>query len=138
MSPSELFGQGTHEREDFVRNNCRTISAGTAEASYSGEELRRLHPTNLLKAIQLIDPSVCGTDPDEKYGADPNAAAASMSLQGTKSLPWKMSSTDALPLIIVDGHAESIDRLQDFDILRVENVTLLKNATATAIYGVRA
>ena len=138
MSPGELFGQGTHEREDFVRNNCRTISAGAAEASYSGEELRRLHPTNLLKAIQLIDPSVCGTDPDEKYGADPNAAVASMSLQGTKSLPWKMSSTDALPLIIVDGHAESIDRLQDFDILRVENVTLLKNATATAIYGVRA
>ena len=131
MSPSPVFGQGnTPGHEEFVRDNCRTGSATAAEAGYSGEELRRLHPTDLLRALQLIDPSICGTDPDERYGSDPNAVPAAMSLQGTRSLIWGMSD--------VDGHSESFDRLKDFDMQRIASVALLKNATATALYGVRA
>ncbi len=49
-----------------------------------------------------------------------------------------MSDADALPLVIVDGHSESIERLHDFDMQRIESVTLLKNASATALLGVRA
>lgn len=139
MSPSPAFGEGnTPGHEEFVRDNCRTESAATAEARYSGEELRRLHPTDLMRALQLIDPSICGTDPDERYGSDPNAVPAAMSLQGVKSFAWGLSSADARPLVIVDGHSESFDRLKDFDIQRIESVALLKNATATALYGVRA
>lgn len=56
MSPSPAFGQGnTPGHEEFVRDNCRTESAATAEARYSGEELRRLHPIDLMRALQLID-----------------------------------------------------------------------------------
>ena len=132
MSPSPVFGQGnTPGHEEFVRDNCRTGSATAAEAGYSGEELRRLHPTDLLRALQLIDPSICGTDPDERYGSDPNAVPAAMSLQGTRSLIWGMSDADARPLVIVDGHSESFDRLKDFDMQRIASVALLKNATAT-------
>lgn len=139
MSPSPVFGQGnTPGHEEFVRDNCRTDSATAAEAGYSGEELRRLHPTDLLRALQLIDPSICGTDPDEQYGSDPNAVPAAMSLQGVRSLIWGMSDADARPLVIVDGHSESFDRLKDFDMQRIASVALLKNATATALYGVRA
>lgn len=139
MSPSPVFGQGnTPGHEEFVRDNCRTGSATAAEAGYSGEELRRLHPTDLLRALQLIDPSICGTDPDERYGSDPNAVPAAMSLQGIRSLIWGMSDADARPLVIVDGHSESFDRLKDFDMQRIASVALLKNATATALYGVRA
>ena len=139
MSPSPVFGQGnTPGHEEFVRDNCRTGSATAAEAGYSGEELRRLHPTDLLRALQLIDPSICGTDPDEQYGSDPNAVPAAMSLQGVRSLIWGMSDADARPLVIVDGHSESFDRLKDFDMQRIASVALLKNATATALYGVRA
>ena len=139
MSPSPVFGQGnTPGHEEFVRDNCRTGSATAAEAGYSGEELRRLHPTDLLRALQLIDPSICGTDPDERYGSDPNAVPAAMSLQGVRSLIWGMSDADARPLVIVDGHSESFDRLKDFDMQRIASVALLKNATATALYGVRA
>lgn len=139
MSPASAFGQGnTSGHEEFVRDNCRTESAAEAEAGYSGDELRRLHPTDLMRALQLIDPSICGTDPNEQYGSDPNAVPASMSLQGVKSFAWGLSAADARPLVIVDGHSESFDRLKDFDIQRVASVTLLKNATATALYGVRA
>lgn len=139
MSPSPVFGQGnTPGHEEFVRDNCRTGSATAAEAGYSGEELRRLHPTDLLRALQLIDPSICGTDSDERYGSDPNAVPAAMSLQGVRSLIWGMSDADARPLVIVDGHSESFDRLKDFDMQRIASVALLKNATATALYGVRA
>lgn len=104
-------------------------SATAAEAGYSGEELRRLHPTDLLRALQLIDPSICGTDPDERYGSDPNAVPAAMSLQGVRSLIWGMSDADARPLVIVDGHSESFDRLKDFDMQRIASVALLKNTT---------
>lgn len=116
MSPSTVFGQGdTSGHEDFVRDNRRTESAAAAEAGYSGEELRKLHPTDLMRALQLIDPSICGTDPQEQYGSDPNAVPAAMSLQGVKSFAWGLSSADARPLVIVDGHSESFDRLKDFD-----------------------
>lgn len=61
-----------------------------------------------------------------------------MSLQGVRSLIWGMSDADARPLVIVDGHSESFDRLKDFDMQRIASVALLKNTTATALYGVRA
>ena len=138
MNPIHVFGQGgTHAGEEFVRDNNRTVSAAAAEAYYSGEELRRLHPTDLLRALELIDPAINGTDPGERNGSNPNAVVSGMNLQGVQSLSWGLSDAGTMPLVIVDGHSESIGRLQDFDMQRVESVTLLKNASATALYGLR-
>ncbi len=138
-TPPQVFGQGiAAEQQPSVRDNRLTGSALAAESSYSGEELRKLHPTDLLRALTLIDPSISGTDPQEQAGSDPNYVPETMDLQGAQNFAWQLSSVDALPLIIVDGHSESIERLKDFDMRRVSRVTILKNATATALYGVRA
>ena len=63
-TPPQVFGQGiAAEQQPSVRDNRLTGSALAAESSYSGEELRKLHPTDLLRALTLIDPSISGTDP---------------------------------------------------------------------------
>lgn len=137
LAPSFLFGQGDGPQEErFIRDNYGLPVSDAAETTLSGEYLRKLHPTDLLRALELADPSLCGFDPDQ--GSDPNAVPQSLSLQGTRSFAWNLSQADALPLVIVDGHSESMDRLSDFDMQRIESVTLLKNASATALLGVRA
>ncbi len=139
MSTFQTFGQGSGGNNDvFIRDNCRTTTVSATESCYSGDELIKLHPTNLLRALELVDPAICNFDIESRNGSDPNATPSTLSLQGVKSFVWGLSNADALPLIIVDGHSESIERLRDFDMQRIESVTLLKNASATALYGVRA
>lgn len=104
--------------------------------SFSGNQLKRFHPTNLLKALQVIEPSMIINRAEEWYGSDPNYVPAEITFRGVKTILGKEGRM--LPLIIVDGYEISIERLADFDINRVEHVTILKDATGTAIYGVRA
>ena len=43
-----------------------------------------------------------------------------------------------LPTFIMDGFEISVQKLYDFDINRIESITILKDAAATALYGSRA
>ena len=43
-----------------------------------------------------------------------------------------------MPTFIMDGFEVSVEKLYDLDINRIESITLLKDAAATAIYGSRA
>ena len=104
--------------------------------SFSGNQLKRFHPTNLLKALQVVEPSMIIDRAEEWYGSDPNYVPTEITFRGVKTILGKEGGV--LPLIIVDGYEISMDRLADFDINRVERVTILKDATGTAIYGVRA
>lgn len=121
----------------------RSTKGASMTSSYSGEMLRRLHPTNLLRALQIIDPSIYNGDTYETNGNDPNAVSSQIELQGRRAFAVNrempsQSSLDIAPLVVVDGHYESMDRLHDMDIHRIESVTILKDASATAIYGVKA
>ena len=40
--------------------------------SFSGNQLKRFHPTNLLKALQVVEPSMIIDRAEEWYGSDPN------------------------------------------------------------------
>src|SRR5690606_31328719 len=42
-----------------------------------------------------------------------------------------------LPLFVLDGFEVSIQRINDLDITEVKSITILKDASATAIYGSR-
>ena len=39
--------------------------------SFSGNQLKRFHPTNLLKALQVVEPSMIIDRAEEWYGSDP-------------------------------------------------------------------
>ena len=48
------------------------------------------------------------------------------------------SGNPNMPVFIVDGFETTAEKVFDMDPYRVETITLLKDAAATAIYGSRA
>ncbi len=117
---------------------------GTA-VTVKGEDLKRVNPQNLLKSIQSFDPSFKILD-NNIIGSNPNALP-SINVRGSSSLPGgstdilrrdNLTSTANLPAFILDGYEVSLEKVYDLDINRIESVTLLKDAAATAVYGSRA
>lgn len=104
---------------------------------FSGEQLRRFHPTDLLKALQVAEPSLRVSGDAELYGSDLNYVPKNIDIRGKKSILGSDTGENMLPLILVDGYEVSVDRLADFDIHRVKSVSVLKDAAAMAIYGIR-
>ena len=126
----------TDSRQD-VRDSQEKGKVWNMGESLSGEQLRRFHPTDLLKALQVMEPSLRLAGDAELYGSDLNYVPKSIDIRGKKSILGTDMEESAMPLIVVDGYEVSIDRLADFDIHRVKSVSVLKDAAAMAIYGIR-
>ena len=122
------------EKVQNSREKGKTWSAGDY---FSGEQLRRFHPTDLLKALQVMEPSLRVAGDAELYGSDPNYVPKTIDIRGKKSILGSDMEENVLPLIMVDGYEISIDRLADFDIHRVKSVSVIKDAAAMAVYGIR-
>ena len=113
-----------------------------------GEQLRRLNPTNILKGLQFVDPSFKVIE-NNSTGSDPNAQPE-FQMRGDQSLgsTSSMNSMDLMldnvssrpntPLFVLDGFVVPMSRILELDPERVENITVLKDAAATSIYGSRA
>lgn len=116
--------------------------------SVKGEDLRKLSPNDLLKGLQFFDPSFKIVE-NNRTGSDPNAQPdfimrGDQSLGNRKDLGTmdllldNVSTKPNQPLFVLDGFIVSIRRILELDPERVENITILKDAAATAIYGSRA
>ena len=113
----------------------------------TGDELKKNNPQNLLKSIQSFDPSFKVLD-NNLFGSDPNAlpkinvrgATALPSIEDTENILDRnnLSSNYNLPAFMLDGFEVTLQKVTDLDINRIESVTLLKDAAATAVYGSRA
>lgn len=117
----------------------------------SGEDLKKMSTTNIAKALATIDPSFRIMD-DILNGSNPNRLP-DLRMRGQATLPGGSnagSSSDMVtlqgeydtypnkPLLILDGFEIDLQTMVDLDPDRVESITLLKDAAATAIYGSRA
>lgn len=112
-----------------------------------GEDLIKLNPNNLLQALQFFDPSFRIVQ-DNSRGSDPNlmpefklrgdAQLGSVAPSDLQMLMGDYSNRPNMPLLILDGFESSLQRIVDLDPERVETITILKDAAATAIYGSRA
>lgn len=82
------------------------------------------------------------------WGSDPNALPE-VRLRGQASIGVKdldrssvsksvLRNNPNLPLFIMDGFKVSIERVYDMDPNRIESMTILKDAAATARYGAEA
>lgn len=115
-----------------------------AATSYTGEELRAISNKNVLSTLSAIDPSFKVVD-NVAMGSDPNSMP-DVQVRGVNSLPttdvtnlnseYKGSSN--LPTFILDGFEVSVEKIYDLDPNRVSSISILKDASATAIYGSRA
>lgn len=115
--------------------------------SVKGEELVNLNPNNLLQALSYFDPSFTIVENNQK-GADPNALPefkmrgsaqiGEFSNSEMNMLMGDYSNRTNTPLFILDGFEATLQRIVDIDPERIASITILKDASATAIYGSRA
>lgn len=125
----------------------KTESFTGSYVTVKGSELKKLNPNNLLQALQLFDPGFRILD-NNVQGSNPNALPE-FQLRGNSQignignsemnmLIGDYSNRPNMPLFILDGFEVTLQRLVDLNPERVQSVTILKDAAATAIYGSRA
>ena len=108
-------------------------------SSYSQDELKQVTGSNVLKAIQALDPAFV-VDMNSINGSNPNALQ-DITIRGNASfagLQGDYSGNPNAPLFILDGFEATQQQVFDLDINRIKSVTILKDGAAKAIYGSKA
>lgn len=125
----------------FINKESFTGNAVTV----TGEELRKVNPVNVLQSIQAFDPSFRVLE-NNLSGSNPNRLP-NINLRGSTALPTStgdilsranLQSNVNMPTFILDGYEVSVEKVYDLDNSRIQSITLLKDAAATAVYGSRA
>ena len=129
-------------------SNIRSSSFTGNSVTVKKDDLLKVSKTNVIKAIQAFDPSFRIKE-NNRWGSDPNAIPevyirGESGIASTKQLdrdPLSKSNlvdNPNLPTFIMDGFEISVTKLYDYDPNRIESITILKDAAATALYGSRA
>lgn len=113
-----------------------------AATTISQDKLKMYKGSNLLQTLRNADASL-NIPMSNTLGSDPNALPQ-MNIRGTSSLPLSIdelnettSQSVNTPLIIMDGFEITLTKLMDYNDEEIETITILKDASATAIYGSR-
>ena len=126
-----------------IFNKSRESYTGAVK-TISASDLKTSGNRSILSQISNIDPSFNIADNIE-FGSDPNQLP-DITIRGRTSMDVNVrnlqeessvKSTANLPLFIMDGFEVSLQRVMDMDDELVETITLLKDASATAMYGAR-
>jgi TonB-linked SusC/RagA family outer membrane protein len=163
MEGGEAIYDGSNPALDFalpelVQSIDEVVVTGYANVrreTYTGnativkkEDLAKVSPSNVLKSIQVFDPSF-RLQENIALGSDPNALP-DMTLRGQTALDTplltegsdisrqNLAGNSSLPIFILDGFEVRVERIYDLDLNRVHKFTILKDAAATALYGSRA
>ena len=115
-----------------------------AATTLNQSDIVRVGNQNLLQSIKNLDPTIY-IPVDMTMGSDPNTVP-SISIRGTSSFPMGESSAfkssyqnqPNQPLFILDGFETSIETVMDMDMNRIQSMTILKDASAKALYGSKA
>ena len=137
MDEVVVTGYAQIRKESFTGNSI----------SVSREELLNVSKTNVIQALQVFDPSF-RIQENNQWGSDPNAVPE-MYIRGRSGIGVKQLDANSLsksnlkenpnlPLFIMDGFEITVQKLYDMDPNRIENITILKDAAATAMYGSRS
>ncbi len=132
----------TNIRKESFTGNAVTITK---------EQLLKINPNGIIQGLQHFDPSFRIKE-NSNWGSNPNnlpqftirgegsiGMDKSLEAENLKSGQRTTLKNDPnLPIFILDGFEVSAQTIYDMDINRIENVTILKDAAATAMYGSRA
>jgi len=125
--------------------NVRKESYTGAITRVEGKDLMKVGNRNIIATLQTFDPSFRIMENNE-MGSNPNAipefyirGQSGIGNMATSSLSEsQLRSNPNLPLFLLDGLEISVETLYDMDTNRIHSITLLKDASATAIYGSKA
>jgi TonB-linked SusC/RagA family outer membrane protein len=107
-----------------------------AARSYKSEELLSVSPTNLFQALATLDPGMTITK-NNAAGSNPNNIP-DLVIRSTTSLSTSGETGLNSPLIVIDGVESTLTALYDLDMQDIERVDVLKDASASALYGENA
>ena len=115
----------------------RSKSTFTGSAkTVTGDELRKVSSSSIFKSLAVVDPSIVVME-NNQQGSNPNHIPE-LIIRGTTSLNASNEAGANSPLIVIDGVESSLQELYDMDIFDIESLTVLKDASATALYGEQA
>ncbi len=117
----------------FVSKNKETFTGSATEIS--GVELRQVSGTNLIGALSALTPGMAMVQ-NTSEGSNPNHTPE-LVLRGMSSFSNSGQQVNQ-PTIILDGSEITMQDLYDLDINEVDKITVLKDASATALYGSKA
>ncbi len=118
----------------FFERNKSTFTG--AAKTVSGEQLIEISTTNLFEGLAVLDPAIEIVQ-DNIEGSNPNNIPELL-IRGTASLNASNEAGMNSPLIVIDGVESSLRDMYDMDIFDIESVAILKDASATALYGEQA
>jgi TonB-linked SusC/RagA family outer membrane protein len=117
------------------------------------KEIKQFQGRNIFVTLGNIDPAF-NVVANNSIGSDPNRVPE-IQLRGTRNLPnidqfqqygpeqqtlrdqqyQYQAATLNSPLIIMDGFPITMQRMMDLNMNEIQNITLLKDGSATALYG---
>lgn len=115
------------------------------------DQLLKTNNKNAIAALQTFEPSFRIKEANT-WGSDPNRLP-DFTIRGESSLSTSrgieaenarrnqrtgLKDNPNLPIFILDGFEVSVQKIYDMDMNRIESMTILKDAAATALYGSRA
>ena len=123
---------------DVVVNGFFTRGKSTFTGSVtqiSGDELKAVTGVNIITAIAALTPGL-NIQVNNSQGSNPNYVPE-LVMRGMSSFSNDGQDVNQ-PTIILDGTEISMSDLYDLDMNEVDQITVLKDASATALYGSKA
>lgn len=132
----------TIKMEEDINNIGDVVVTGfisKQKNSYTGsqttikrDELLSVGTKNVLESIQAFVPGM-SVENNNASGSDPNSRPDIM-IRGRASFEGSAN----MPVFVVDGGIVSVEYIYDMDMNQIESVTVLKDASASALYGAKA
>ena len=149
-----ILEESVESLEDVVITgyaNIRKSSFTGSATQVKREDILQVSKGNLIDALQVFDPSL-RVIKNKEMGADPNtlpefyirgrSGIASVKeldqLESEDVSEFALTNNPNLPIFILDGFEVEIEKIYDLDLNRIRDITILKDAAATAVYGSRA
>lgn len=117
----------------FFAKNKNSFTGSVKQIS--SIELKQVSGTNLISAISALTPGMEMVQ-NTRMGSNPNQVPE-LILRGMSSFSQEGQTVNQ-PTIILDGTEISMQDLYDLDMNEVESINILKDASATALYGSKA
>ncbi|MCC8173682.1 MAG: TonB-dependent receptor plug domain-containing protein [Odoribacter sp.] len=137
-----VMEEALEEMEEFVVTGIfqrKKESFTGSSTTFNDKELKMVGNQNVLQSLKTLDPSFNILENNE-FGSNPNRLP-DIEIRGKSSiigLTEEYQTDPNQPLFILDGFESNLQTISDLSMDRVESITLLKDAAATAIYGSKA
>ena len=124
-----VTGVITRKKESFTGSSV----------TFSSNQLKQIGSQNAIASLKTLDPSFNVLE-SSQFGSDPNRLP-DIEIRGKSSLISmrdELSEDPNQPLFILDGFETTLQTIYNLDMNRILSITILKDASSTAIYGSKA